>query len=234
MGSNTDRATILAEHYHKTYDLAHVIWGDRNRTFLLLLVVTSLGAFINLPQPVGASVIGNASVASELVVNVIARFLDLDPAVTDSLKSSITGNILRLAFDAAVFYLLATLNHRTDQLNRHYDYLSCLEDEIRGDLEFSESATAFTREGKHYDANRGWFSKIVGKLYAALLSLIIIAYIYLKYQGIDWQIAVRTNQVDLLINLAGSTIIVIALAAYIWPTARSAMKSLTKRFCRAV
>lgn len=226
MGSNIERATVLAEHYHKTYDLAHLIWGDRNRTFLLLLVVTSLGAFINLPQPVGASVIGNASVASELVVNVIARFLDLDPAVTDTLKSSITGNLLRLAFDAAVFYLLATLNHRTDQLNRHYDYLSRLEDDIRADLSISKDSMTFAREGKHYDAKRGWFSRVVGKLYAALLALIIAAYIILKYQGLDLATAVQTNLPDLLVNLAGSAIILTALLAYVTPSLRPLFKWL--------
>lgn len=155
---------LITQHYQDTYDLTYRLWVQRNRIFLVLLVIVAL-----------ASLLTYSPETNSILLMCIGKAL----GTTDlsQLRHSIPFALLQGILLAMVFYLMVNLFHRSLYVLRNYDYLGELEREIRIKLDLAEYDRAFTRESKFYWDNRPWPLATVKYIYIIFLGALLLAFL---------------------------------------------------------
>lgn len=162
------RAAALAEHYQKTIELVSHYWERRNRQFIILTSVLAAATFVTIVQ-------------RPLIVafkHLIANYLNVTGDERKLIEES-----LPLAFDlivaflvVAVFYLMASLYHRSGVIINNYQYLGRLEREIRSDLQVPEDWIAFSREGKFYRITSLRMTRLIRSAYKVVLGSLLVLF----------------------------------------------------------
>lgn len=158
---------LLVQHYEKTYETTIKVWEQRNRTFLILLLVVGVATLItfNVPE------------AQPLLADLIAKIL----AITEgtriaALRTSLPYGLIQSIFLMAILYLMVIVYHRTTFILRNYIYLEAVEKEIRVGLGLSDNSIAFSREGNFYKAHKPYLSKLIGLAYIVMLGVLLTAF----------------------------------------------------------
>ena len=162
-----DGIELLAEHYEKTYEATLKFWEQRNRTFLILLIVVGIATLLTL----------NVSQAQPLLADLIAKFFSIDDTfrVTE-LRASLPYGLIQSILLMVVLYLTVILYHRTTTILRNYKYLGDIEKETRENLQIPESKVAFSRESSYYMENKPLLSKFVGLSYIVMVGVLLTVF----------------------------------------------------------
>lgn len=173
----TSKAEILAEHYQKTFELAFSTWEKRNLTFLTLLAVVGAATLLTFDVPQ----------AQPLLADLVTRMLDIkDEARAVELRHSFPYGLIQSILLMVVMYLTLLLYHRTATIQRFYQYMARLEEEIRADLQLPDNSIMFTRESSFYEAHRPVLGPVVAISYIAMLGILLIAFLgYRVYSDIS-------------------------------------------------
>lgn len=162
---------VLANHYQKTFEVAFEVWKERNKLFVYLVITASLGLMLLLRVPT----------ADDLIVDAIAKFLDITDATRKAdLRNGFPFDILLSAILVVMFYLMQRLYSTNLSVMRNYQYLGALEKEIQPHLGLPGGSVAFTREGSFYWDNRRNMQSISKFYYVAVLFIILIPFIGIK------------------------------------------------------
>lgn len=162
---------VLATHYQKTFEVAFEVWKERNKLFVYLVITASLGLMLLLRVPT----------ADDLIVDAIAKFLDIsDPVRKAELQNGFPFDILLSAILVVMFYLMQRLYSTNLSVMRHYLYLGSLEREIQPHLGLPQGSVAFTREGNFYWSTRRNMQSISKFYYVAVLFIILIPFMGIK------------------------------------------------------
>ncbi|MEM9723233.1 MAG: hypothetical protein AAGA10_28450 [Bacteroidota bacterium] len=167
------RPDILAEHYQKTFELTLKFWESRNRTFLLLLFVIGLGTLLTF----------KANQADSLLIDFIAGFLKIeDSNRINELRLTFPYSLMQSILLVVIFYLMVQLFHRTNSINRNYDYLGKMEKEIRLELWGKPclDTISFTRESEHYIKSQQPLKKFIKYSYTGILGLLLVAFLGMR------------------------------------------------------
>jgi hypothetical protein len=162
-----DAAKHLVDHYQKTYELTFTLWGDRNKTFMILLAVVGTAPLITFPA------LGTRS----LVLLYLGHMLGLNENDLRVLQDGFPFAILQAIILFAVLYLTINLYHRDRYVLRNYAYLSALEAEIRQILALDSAAVAFTRESTFYWGQRDLLAGAVRYVYIVLLAGLLFSFL---------------------------------------------------------
>lgn len=166
--SNKDITELLIGHYDQTYDLTYKLWEQRNRTFILLLIVIGAATLLTF----------DASQANPLLLDLYAKLLGITSADRiNQLRSSFPFGLLQSILLLIIFYLMVNLYHRALYILRSYHYLAAVEEEIRQYLGLSDTSISFTREGKNYQKNYSSLQSMVKWVYIVLLGLLLLAFL---------------------------------------------------------
>jgi len=121
-GLDTARTVALTQHYQKTFELVLHYWENRNRQFLMLAGLIAATALATIFQHPLLAAIGNYLKGNNLS----------HPDLVTALPLAYRVVVVFLL--VAVFYLMATLYHRSGVIINYYQYLGVLERRIRGEL----------------------------------------------------------------------------------------------------
>jgi hypothetical protein len=155
---------LLVGHYEKTYEITLKVWEQRNRTFLILLVVVGAATLItfNVPE------------AQPLLADLIAKVLAINESTRiDALRTSLPYGLIQSILLMVILYLMVIVYSRTTFIIRNYWYLDAVEKEIREGLELPDESIAFSREGSFYKEHRPCLSKLVGLAYVVMLGVLL-------------------------------------------------------------
>ncbi len=170
----SSRAEILSNHYKDTFDFTLKLWDQRNRTFIILLLVVGVASLLNI----------KGSQAHPLLVDAIINYLDIsDQNRVDDLRKSFPIGLIHSILLMVILYLMVQLYHRTITITRNYSYLGKMEDEIRKDLGVVGDKISFTREGKFYNDNSPSSTKYIRYTYLIMLGLLIITFLVVRFQS---------------------------------------------------
>jgi len=165
------KVEVLAEHYQKTYEVAYENWKERNKLFVFLVLTAGVGLMLLLRVPT----------ADELLVDAIAKFLNITEAARKTeLYTAFPFNILLSGFLVAMFYLMQRLYSTNLSVMRTYQYLGALEDEIRKYSGLPDGSISFTREGTYYWGKRSPMQSMSKYYYVVVLFIILIPFIIIK------------------------------------------------------
>jgi hypothetical protein len=191
-----ESAAIIADHYQKTFDLTYNLWQERNKNFIMLLIISAAEILI--------------AYRTEQVTGVLAAIykaltdLSLDEA-TNAINNGFPFNILQTILLAVILFLMIQIYHRTSHINRSYGYLGALETDIRERLKSHVGETSFTREGDYYKNNRPKLLKLTGLVYAIFLGFLLV----LVYFGGYWIESTKNTSKTLI-----DYIILVTIALY--------------------
>lgn len=158
---------FIVEHYEKTYKTTLKVWEQRNRTFLILLIVVGVATLITF----------NVSEAQPLLADLIAKFFAINEvARIAALRTSLPYGLIQSIFLMVILYLMVIVYHRTIFILRNYMYLEEIEKEIRAGFELSNNSIAFSREGRFYKEHKPYFSKLVGLVYIVMLGVLLTVF----------------------------------------------------------
>lgn len=179
-----ETAQLLTEHYQKTFELTMKLWEQRNRTFLILLLVVGLATLLTFNP--------TKLVAEPLVVDYIAKTLGSD---RDALRAGFPYFLIQSILLMVVLYFMVILYHRTTLISRNYIYLAAVEEEIRNRLELAEDELSFTREGRFYEQARSPFQRQIGLAYITMLGVLLMSFlgarIYADFSiGLYWLVGI--------------------------------------------
>lgn len=165
---------LLAEHYQKTFEVTLSFWEQRNRIFLILLFVVATGAFLTF----------KVSQAEPLLVDYVAHLIGIENKDRIAeLRSSFPYGLIQSIILMVILYLMVQLYHRTITITRNYEYLSCVEQEIRDRLELQFFSVSFTREGSFYWGHTSALSKWIGVAYILMLGILLVAFLVMRLYG---------------------------------------------------
>lgn len=172
------KAEALVEHYQNTYELVFRLWGQRNKTFLLLLgVVGAAALFVN-------------EESLKDLLQMLRGYLQQGAAPTPAAPGSASYRyfseenfpfkIIHGMFLVSIFYLMVSLYHRSLNVLRYYAYLSALEREIRYQLGFDHGEVGFTRESSFYWHKRPILMTLVKYFYILIIAGMLGLFFYLR------------------------------------------------------
>jgi tetrahydromethanopterin S-methyltransferase subunit G len=166
-GFDSLRAAALVEHYQDTAELVSRAWERRNRQFIILVCVLAAAGLVAFARQL---------IAPALEAAILGQLPALDEAAKGRLRAFLPlgSDLLLGLLVVTVFYLMASLCHRTGMIINHYQYLSMMEDEIRQQLKIDKSSIAFTREGPFYAATGSKLTRLIGFCYRAVLGLLLV------------------------------------------------------------
>ena len=159
---DTTRAAALTEHYQKTFELVLHFWENRNRQFLMLTGLIAATALATIFQRPLLAAMGGYLKGHNLS----------DPDLVTALPLAYRVVVVFLL--VAVFYLMATLYHRSAVIINCYQYLGVLERSIRGELRLGPHDLAFSREGRFYQITGSWTSRWIGFSYKLILGSVTL------------------------------------------------------------
>ncbi len=206
-GKPTVNVDVLANHYQKTFEIAHDYWKERNRLFVFLILAAGIGLLLILRVPT----------ADSLLVAAITKFLGItDEAQKAQLISAFPFDILLSGILVVLFYLMQRLYSTNLSVMRDYLYLGAVEKEIRDNLNLPPDSVSFTREGKYY-WNRRMVMQTASKwYYIFVLFVILIPFIVLKLRA-DLQ---SPNWLVVLVDFTVSLMTVLYWAEYAYSAIR--------------
>ena len=162
-----EKSELLVSHYQSTYELTYKLWGQRNRTFLILIAVIAVATLLTF----------SAKDATPLLVDWIAKLLDIDDKDRiEELNKGFPFALLQGILLSVVFFLMVNLFHRALYVLRNYAYLGALEREIRTSLSIN-NGVAFTRESEFYWSERPKLLGTVKWFYVILLGGLLSAFV---------------------------------------------------------
>lgn len=166
-----ERASLLADHYQKSFEITSEVWEKRNRTFLLLLVVVGGATLLTF----------DVAQAQPLLVDLIAGLLNIEGKERiEELRQSFPYGIAQTVLLMIVLFLTLVLYHRTTFILRSYKYLAALESELRAELGIGSNSCAFSREGLFYSTNRPLLSRGVALAYTGMLGVLLLAFLGMR------------------------------------------------------
>jgi hypothetical protein len=132
-----DKGQALVGHYHDTYDVTWKLWEQRNKTFLMLLLVVGLA---------------NLFTNDEFLLGLMQELLSHIKAsqVVGEFRNSLPYRTIHIIMLILVFYFTVNIYHRSTSVLRNYAYLGRMEKEIRDEFNLTEREVAFTRESGFY------------------------------------------------------------------------------------
>lgn len=160
-------AEVLAEHYQKTFELNHSLWEERNKNFLILLLVAGFEILITYRTP---------SLTS-FFTDLYNHFIAPTPSkTTEDISQGFPFQLLQTILLMVILYLLIQIYHRTTHIKRTYNYLKELETDIRAALASHAGTHSFTREGDYYynPDNQPQLMKLTGIIYSLLLGALLL------------------------------------------------------------
>jgi hypothetical protein len=163
-----DKARALIGHYDKTFDVTWQLWGQRNRTFLMLLLVICLANLITNDEFL------------RLLINAALGYLTGNKTTEVDFKETIPYQTIQIVMLILVFYYMVTIYHRSATVLRNYAYLDKIEQEIRVALQLTEDDVAFTREGGFYWTKRPFLFSSVKYFYTIIVLGLIGLYYYAR------------------------------------------------------
>lgn len=134
----------MLDHYQETYRVTHRFEYERNRLFVLFILVLIVAIYLALNKEV-------AQVALDF-------FAPKSDAARDALAKVNFYRIFNVISIMAAFYLVVNLHHRYSTIKRNYTYLAKLEHEIRDELQIEPPKIAFTRESRTARRSRNSFA----------------------------------------------------------------------------
>ncbi len=155
-------ADLVAEHYQKTFELNLDLWRERNKNFIILLVVSAITILLTYRTP------GVLLVMTDTYNKLLGGGRDIT-----TLTNGFPFELLQSILLAVILYLIIQIYHRTSHINRTYKYLDELEKNIRERLALDDDSATFTREGKFYTGHRDWLLKLTGLVYALILGVLL-------------------------------------------------------------
>jgi hypothetical protein len=163
------RAAALVEHYQHTNDIVYQSWDRRSRQFIILVAVLAVAVLIAFARQLMAP-------ALESVI--LDKLPGLGQPAVERLRAFLPlGTDLLLALlVVSIFYLMASLTHRTGMIINLYLYLSMLEGEIRRELQIGNDQIAFTREGPFYEVTGSRLTRVIGLCYRAVLGVLLLSF----------------------------------------------------------
>ncbi|UCF05213.1 MAG: hypothetical protein JSV33_15045 [bacterium] len=201
----SEKHELLAEHYQKTYELTYQLWSQRNKIFILLLVVIGVAAILTY-RPADTYPLLVAWLAKLLGIEGEARIM----ALQRSFPFALLHGILLLI----VFYLMVNLCHRALYVLRSYAYLGALEQEIRESLGIAEGSAGFTRESHFYWSNRPWLLSTAKWVYVVLLGVFLGVFLWGRISA-DWK---EGNTHLVIVDILVSIPIAFYFFGYAWYT----------------
>jgi hypothetical protein len=176
-GSDSVRATVLAEHYQKTYELVLHFWERRNRQFVTLAAVLAVAA-------VGSILQDALIAAARIYLEGLLKDAKTDvKVVLQALPQAYSVLITFLLVSS--FYLMANLYLQTSLIINYYGYLELLEQDLRNELSLHRDRVAFTREGAYYSTTGQRVSTIV-RLFYKLVLFALLVLLFATRMLIDW------------------------------------------------
>ncbi len=171
------RLQVLASHYSETFQLLKTVVEKRDRLFLYILILMFLILlFMSAPSGIGEWL--NSFIGSQAGGNNQTTAPNQAPLIDDAF----IGSVLLFGLLALSHTYFQTVLH----IERQYDYVRKLEDELRKDF----NNRVFTREGIHYNDNKkkfsGWTKAIFWYLFPLLFLLFNVFGAYFlcaKYQA---------------------------------------------------
>lgn len=198
---------VMVDHYQKTYELTYDIWQQRNRLFLYFVITVGLSTLLtfNIPQ------------ANFILIAFLAKQLGItEPIQVRELYNTFPYGILLMILMLIVFYLMVNLFHRVVYVLRNYQYLACLEKEIRHYLSFSKNSLYFTRESTFYENNRNVFINSVKWVYIIFLGILLLTFISHRV----YSEFVAKNYLVVSVEIFISIIIIIYFIAYAYSSVK--------------
>ncbi|HET7156737.1 MAG TPA: hypothetical protein VFI87_15345 [Hyphomicrobiaceae bacterium] len=161
----------MLDHYQETYRVTHRFEYERNRLFVLFILVLIVAIYLALNKEV-------AQVALDF-------FAPKSDAAKDALAKVNFYRIFNVISIMAAFYIVVNLHHRYSTIKRNYNYLAKLEHEIREELQIKPPQIAFTRESTFYEQNRSSLSKFVRISYSIILISFVMLFLGIRLWS-DW------------------------------------------------
>ena len=187
------KAELIAEHYQKTFELTLTLWHKRNTTFIILLLVVGIGTLLTF----------NVNQAQPLLVDYIAKIFGIEhPKRLEELRGSFPYGLIQSIVLMVVLYLMIQLYHRTINITRNYRYLGHLENEIRSELNLSQNAKSFTREGVFYETEKPKFSNTIGIAYILILGILLFSFSIMRVYSDIKTLNILFVFIDLVLSLA--------------------------------
>jgi hypothetical protein len=161
------RAAAIVEHYRSTVTLVSQSWERRNRQFIILVGVLAAAGLVAFARQL---------IAPALESYILTHLPGLDDAARGRLRAflPLASDLLLGLLVVSVFYLMASLCHRTGMIINTYQYLGMLEGEIRKELGIAKGQIAFTREGPFYAATGSPLTRLIGLCYRIVLGLLLV------------------------------------------------------------
>ena len=210
----------MLDHYQETYKVTHRFEYERNRLFILFILVLIAAIYLALNKEL-------AQVALDLIG-------PKSDAAREALAKVNFYRIFNVISIMAAFYLIVNLHHRFSTIKRNYRYLGLLEAEIRDELQIPATRIAFTRESTFYTQNRSSLFKFVRISYSVILISFVALFLAIRLWS-DWpgwpagrsldQLAQPQYAFDALLfalDIALGLPILIAVLAYVTLTFRRA------------
>lgn len=158
MSSEDTKLQILAEHYNSTYDTLLIKIRQREKFFLLVLVILIVKLF-RIYTPEEAMLVITQLISSRLGVTAPLNFSFIESVIWFCLLAAV------LRYFQSVVYI-----------ERQYDYIHKLEKRLNAHFENS----AFTRESSSYLKNFPRFLNWVSFLYTVFFPILLMAIISCK------------------------------------------------------
>jgi small-conductance mechanosensitive channel len=162
----------MLDHYQETYRVTHRYEYERNRLFILFILVLVAAIYLAL----------NKELASQLAVDVIGPKTDTAREAWAKVNFYRIFSVISIM---AAFYLIVNLHHRFSTIKRNYSYLGQLEREIRQELQIHPPNIAFTRESTFYEQNRSSLSNFVRISYSIILIGFVLLFLVIRLWS-DW------------------------------------------------
>ena len=162
----------MLDHYQETYRVTHRFEYERNRLFVLFILVLIVAIYLALNKEV-------AQVALDF-------FAPKSDAAKDALAKVNFYRIFNVISIMAAFYIVVNLHHRYSTIKRNYNYLAKLEHEYSArSSQIKPPQIAFTRESTFYEQNRSSLSKFVRISYSIILISFVMLFLGIRLWS-DW------------------------------------------------
>lgn len=167
-----DTVEVLAEHYQKTFEVTLNLWEQRNRAFLIILLVVGAATLLTINP--------TKLVAEPLLVEYIAELFGVEPGEREALREGFPYGLIQSILLMGILFFMVLLFHRTTMIQRNYVYLADIEKEIRERLGLRDHERSFTREGEFYASHPAPFARQIGLAYIAMLGVLLIPFLAVR------------------------------------------------------
>jgi len=222
--SSSERALVLADHYHRAAEQASERWRERNRQFLALVGVLALAVLLT----------ANPGGTDSFFLALVAKLAGVKEDDIDRLRESFPYVVLHGLLLVLVFYFMTDVFRLNANIIRNYEYLRGLEPELRYELGLHPENTAFSRETTFYDSFKVKGSGAVKYAYVLIVGGMLAFFLVFRVtsdwptdgltfsQPVAWQALVQwfTKHFLLMVDLVIGGMTVRMYVAYAWLSLR--------------